>query len=462
MLRRPDKNPKQENHYAVGLARKAGGSWFREWILTLRRRSGFLRYFTNTSWLVTGNVIRLAINLAVGVYVARFLGPERYGELSFAIAYVGLFSSLSGLGLDSVLVREIVRSPEERAILLGSAFGLRLIGFVLIFTAVLLGLWFQPEAWRSRWLIMVIALGYLFQAAYVINDDLEARVQARYTVQVQLVVLAIVSFFQLAGAWFGAPLMYFACAMLLSSILTAGGLVWVYFMKFGGMREWRFSSGIAKKLMKDALPLIFAGLAIMVYMRIDQVMIRNMLGSEAVGYYAVAVKLSEAWYFVPTAVTASLFPAIINAKKRSETLYMNRLQRLHNLLVLISIVVGVAGVILAAPVIRILFGEAYMPAAEVLSIYVWAGLFVSLGMASHYFLMAEDMHWRAFFRTFSGMIINIFLNLVLIPRYGMSGAAMATLVSYAVAGYVYDLFDARCRGMFVVKTKALVGFWRFA
>ena len=409
-----------------------------------------------------GNIFRLAIGLFVGVYVARYLGAERYGELSFAAAYVGLFGALAGLGLDSILVRDIVRYPEERGALLGTAFGLRLVGFVLMFTAVLLGLWFQSDAWRSEWLIVIIAVGYLFQATYVINNDLEARVQSRYMVQVQIVVHGLVSVLQLAGVWVGAPLIYFAYAVLLSSVLTAVGLIWIYSTKFGSLWEWRFRFGLAKKLMKDALPLVFAGLAIMVYMRIDQVMIQNMIGSASVGYYAVAVRLSEAWYFVPTAITASLFPAIINAKKRSETLYMSRLQRLHNFLVLISIVVGVAGMMLAAPAIRMLFGAAYMPAASVLAIYIWAGLFVSLGMASSHFLMAENMHWRAFFRTSAGMMVNILLNLVLIPRYGISGAAMATLVSYAFAGYVYDLFDTKCRGIFMVKTKALVGFWRLA
>ncbi|HHD92551.1 MAG TPA: flippase, partial [Candidatus Portnoybacteria bacterium] len=211
----------------------------------------------------------------------------------------------------------------------------------------------------------------------------------------------------------------------------------------------------AISLLKDSWPLILSGVAITIYMRIDQVMIQNMLGSKEVGYYAAAVKLSEAWYFIPMAITSSLFPAIINAKKKGEALYYSRLQRLYDLVVWIAVAIALPTTFLAPWIIKILYGNAYLPAANALRIYIWAGVFISLLVSSGSWLVNENFTKIALYRNASGSIVNILLNIYLIKGYGIEGATFATLISYFIAGYLFDLFSLKTRHTFWLKTKAL-------
>jgi O-antigen/teichoic acid export membrane protein len=183
-------------------------------------------------------------------------------------------------------------------------------------------------------------------------------------------------------------------------------------------------------------------MAVSIYMRIGQVMIKEMMDAEQVGFYAAAVRLSEAWYFIPMAITASVFPAIINAKKQSDELYYQRLQKLYDLMVWLAVAIALPTTFLAPWVIRVLYGKAFSLAAGVLSIHIWAGVFVFLGVASGQWFIAENLQIYSFYRTLCGCIVNIILNFLLIPRYGVKGAAISTLVSYSFATY-FSLLSAK-------------------
>lgn len=195
-------------------------------------------------------------------------------------------------------------------------------------------------------------------------------------------------------------------------------------------------------------------------MKIDQVMIKEMMNTEAVGQYAAAVRLSEAWYFIPMVVASSLFPAIINAKKQSEELYYARLQKLYDLMVWMAIAIALPMTFLSDWVVNLLYGEQYSQAGSVLMIHIWAGVFVFLGVSSGKYLMVENMTNRIMIRHLIALICNIILNYFLIDKYGINGAAVATLISWVTSSYLYDLFDNKVRNMFYLKTKTLF-IWRF-
>ena len=207
-------------------------------------------------------------------------------------------------------------------------------------------------------------------------------------------------------------------------------------------------------LIKDAWPLIFSGVMISVYMKIDQVMLKEMLNTKAVGIYAAAVKLCEAWYFVPTVFTASLFPAIISAKQKNEQLYKNRLQKLYDLMVWSSLVLAVPTAFLADWVIIILYGIEFNGAANVLRIYIWAGVFTFLGVASFKWLIAENLQHISFYLYSIGSITNIICNWFLIPIYGISGAAFATFISYGIASYGGFVIFRKSRSNFLMTTQS--------
>jgi PST family polysaccharide transporter len=218
--------------------------------------------------------------------------------------------------------------------------------------------------------------------------------------------------------------------------------------------QMRFSFICAKKLLLDSWPLLMSVVAISIYMKIDQIMLGQMVGDDAVGIYSAAVRISEVWYFIPLMISASVFPSILEAKKRDEIQYKKRLQRLYDLMVWISITIAIPMTFLSTTVINILYGSSYSEAGVVLAIHIWASVFVFLGVASGQYFIAENRQILSFQRTAIGALINITLNFILIPDLGVVGAAIATVISQAIVGLFYDVIQNETRTMFYMKMKA--------
>jgi O-antigen/teichoic acid export membrane protein len=250
--------------------------------------------------------------------------------------------------------------------------------------------------------------------------------------------------------------MWFACVTLCDAVIFSIGLIFIYQINNGGILRWEWNWQIAKELLKDSWPLILSTAATMVYMRIDQVMIKFMLNNKDVGYYAAAVKLSEASFFIPTIVTSSLFPAILNAKKHGEKSYHSRLQQLYDLMVWISVAIAIPTTLLSPWIIKTFYGANYLPAASILSISTWAGIFIYTGVASSKWFLAENNTLILLYRTLCGAITNVILNLILIPKAGIHGAAIATLISYCVYGYFSMAVIKKGRINFIMTSKSFV------
>jgi len=415
----------------------------------------FRKYFANTSWLLSERVLRMVVSLFVGIYVARYLGPERFGLLSYTLSFVWLFSSLASVGLDEILVRELVKSPEQRNNLLGTVFWLKVCGTLVMGTTIALVLKYTVEDQQTYWMIALIALGFLFQVTNVVDFYFQSQVQSKFAVRAQVIQLILTSLFKIYLVWNQAELIWFAFALMLDQAVVAVLFLLVYHWKIGWFPFFSFRWKQAKKLMRDAWPIIFAGMVVSFYMRIDQVMLKEMLDAKAVGVYAAAVKLCEAWYFLPTALIASIFPAVIKAKIKSKTLYDKRVQNLYDLMVWSSIAVALPTTLLADWVILILYGIDFQEAADVLRIYIWAGVFVTLGIANSKWLIAENLQRYLFIRTILGALLNVGLNLWLIPIYGIKGAAIATMVAQGTVGFLSLSFFKKTRHNFLFAAKSL-------
>ena len=418
-------------------------------------RPGFRKYFANTSWLLGERILRMAVLLFVGIYVARYLGPERFGLLSYTLSFVLLFSSLASFGLDDILVRELVKQPKQRNDLLGSVFWLKICGTAVMGTAIALVLQFKAEDQQTYWMIALITFGFLFQATNVVDFYFQSQVQSKFVVRAQAFQLLVTSLFKIYLVWNQAELIWFAFALLLDQAVVAVLFLLVYHWKVEWFPFFSFRWTQAKKLMKDAWPLIFAGMVVSIYMKIDQVMLKEMLDAKAVGVYAAAVKLCEAWYFVPGVAAASLFPAVIEARKKSETLYDERVQNLYDLMVWASVAVALPTTLLADWVILILYGTNFQEAADVLRIYIWAGVFVTLGIASSKWLVVENLQRYLFYSTALGALLNVGCNLWFIPIYGIKGAAFATLVAQGTVGFLSLSFFKKTRHNFLLAAKSL-------
>ena len=392
---------------------------------------GLRKYFTNTTWGFVGRFFSLGVAFFVSVYVVRYLGPHQYGLLSYSVSFVGLFGFMANLGLDTILCRDLVKYPEKRDELLGTAFFLKFSGSLAAVFLILLTSWLIGNDLYSTFLITIIALSVFFRSPIdVINIYFQAKVSAKFPVMLSILINAFLSFLKVVLVLLGASLTYFALVFLVESIITFTGLIYIYTINKLRIWNWRINLRLAKELLINSWPLVFAGVFILIYSRIDQVIIKYFLDESAVGIYDVGARLSEIWYFIPSMIAGSLFPAIVNAKKVDERLYQVRMAKLYSLLIYLSLVIVVPIFFLADKIVILLYKEAFIEAANVIRIYAWTLIATAIGTVVNNYLINENYTKLSLFFNFTGMLINVLLNIVLIPIYGITGAALATLISY--------------------------------
>lgn len=427
---------------------------------SLYGRDAFRRYFFNTSWLIFEKILRIFTGLFVGIWVARYLGPEQFGLLSYAQSFVFLFSATATLGLDAIVTRELIKDQSKRDILLGTAFFLKLFAAVITILLLFLIVRFTINDYYSKSLVMVIASAMVFHSFYVIDFYFRSKVLAKFVVFSQLISLCVSSLIKIAFILCQASLMAFAVIVIFDSFVLSMSYIFFYKNYRLEIKLWKFDKETAYSLLRDSWPLIFSGIAISFYMRIDQVMIKEMLSSEAVGQYAVAVKLSEVWLFITVAVTNSLYPAIVNAKKKSEYKYKLSILNLYRLLVLLSISISLLIFFSSKQIVLITFGNQYSQSITLLQLYVWSIIFVFLNNASWNWYITENLQRLATIKLFIGAFLNIILNYLFIKRYGLIGAVYATLVSYSFSTYFGNLLFKKTFENFVLQTKALYSFYK--
>jgi len=422
----------------------------------LKHRPNLLKIIDNIGWLFFDKVLRMGVGLLVGVWVARHLGPEQFGLYSFATAFVGMFSAVAGLGLQSIVVRDLVQHPENKAETLGTAATLQLIGGLLAYGLLMSTIfWLRPEDHLAQVLVAILGSILLFKASEIAASWFESQVQSKYTVWVQNGCFLVFASIKIALILQGAPLVDFAWAAVGEALLVALLLLMTAGLKGQKFNQLDISVARAKTLLQDSWPLLMSGLAIMIYMKIDQIMLGQMVGDEAVGIYSAAVRISEVWYFIPTAIVASTFPSILEAKKHSERQYYQRLQQLYDLMVLISIGIALPMTFFSTSLVTGLFGNEYGAGGTVLAIHIWASVFVSLGVASSNWFVAENRQMLSFQRTALGAAVNIALNFLLIPTFEAVGAAFATVIAQITAAWLFDAMQPITRKMFFMKMNSM-------
>ncbi len=423
----------------------------------LSGRPNLEKVIANTGWLFVDNIVRMGIGLFVGVWIARYLGPQQLGLLSFSIAFAALFGVFATLGLDRILVRELVRHPEQRDVFLGSAFGLKLIGgfLILLITVIAITL-IRPGETLTLWLVGLGAAGFIFQSLNVISFYFQAHVQSKYAVYAANAAFLLVTLIKVILLFRQAPLIAFAWAGLAEVVLSALFLIIAYRYNHMEIKAWRFERAVAWGQLKDSWQLILSSIAIMIYMRIDQVMLGQMLGNHEVGIFSAAVRISELWYFIPMAIAGSVYPALLLTTAKNETHYYERLQTLLDAIALMGISIAMVMTFASSYVIQHLYGVSYAASADVLALHIWAGVFFGLWTASGSWFMAENLQKYALYKNFVGGVVNVALNLYMIPHYGVKGAAISTIISQGCASVFFNAFNLRTRPIFICQIKALL------
>ncbi|HBR14290.1 MAG TPA: flippase [Candidatus Omnitrophica bacterium] len=415
-----------------------------------------LRILKNISWLFVDNIFRMGVGLFIVAWIARYLGPEQYGLWNYAIAFTVLFTAFATLGLNNIVVREIVKRPDQKDEILGSAFILKFLGGLLTLILTVTIIYFLRDGdIQTMWLVGLSAAGFVFQSFNVIEFYFQSQLKSKYAVYAQNGSFLLFIFVKISLLLAHVTLIAFAIAGFVETAMGALLLAIVYKYTKHSIFSWRFRMDKARALLRDSWPLLLSSIAVMIYMRIDQIMLGQMMGDEAVGIYSAAVRISEAWYFIPVAIVNSVFPVIIQTKSVDETLYRRRLQKLFDAMALLGIIVAVVATIVSEKFVQFLYGADYVASAGVLVLHIWGGIFVCLGVASGNWFTTENLQKYTFYRTAAGGVMNIGLNLHLIPVYGVNGAALATVISQGLACYLFNVLNKRTRELFFMQTRSL-------
>jgi O-antigen/teichoic acid export membrane protein len=414
------------------------------------------KYFKNTGMLLIGKVGSLGIKMLTNIAVANYLLSYGNGILTTSIAYVFLFAALAGLGLDQFIVKELHQFPQKRDQILGTAFGLKTFaGFLCIPLISLTWLIYPLQDIQYQFILLLSFIG-VFQSFTVIDSYFQSEVKSKYIMQVQIIGNLISASIKIILIYIHSPISYFFFAFLFDTILLSIGYIITYSRKGRSIFSWKFEKSLAKKLCALSWPLIISGIMVSIYMKIDQIMLKQILGDRGTaeaGAYATVVNFSEALNFVPVAIVSSLFPAILNARRDDQERYQKRLQNLYDLMVWLSLSFAIF-ITFASPFIYSYFKPEFADAAPVLSVHVWGSAFIFLGVASGQYLIAENFGRLTFIRTGIGAVVNIILNIILIPRMGMMGTAIATVVAYFISAF-FILFIPKLRQQGIMMLKSL-------
>jgi O-antigen/teichoic acid export membrane protein len=411
--------------------------------------------FINLSWLFLDKIVRMGLGLAIILWIARYLGPEQFGMLNFSMAFVALFGPIAALGLQGTVVRELLLEPPASYEIVGTAMALQCLGGVVAYGMVVCGiLLLRPNDILIISSAAILGSVFLFKGCEVTMYWFESQLLSKYIIYAQLTSALIFAMIKAILILQEVKMIYFAWAIAIEAQLAAVLMV-IIFRKIGfDLSSIKVNLHRAKKLLMDSWPQLFSGIAVLIYMRIDQIMLGEMIGDKSVGIYSAALKISEVWYFAPIMIASSVFPAILRAREHSQELYYRRLQQFFDLMVLLSVGVALPVTFLAPIIIAVTFGVEYEASASILAIHIWSAIFVFLGVASGKWLLAENKQMYSLYRTVLGVAANVGLNFWLIPNYGALGAAWATLIAYTISGMLADAFLLNTRKIFFMKLRA--------
>ncbi|MFA5047526.1 MAG: flippase [Patescibacteria group bacterium] len=416
---------------------------------------GFQRYLKNTGWMFVGQAISMATSFVIIIFLARYLGPAQYGLLNYVMSFCIIFAFLAGFGIDSVLNRELVKNPQKHNEYLGTGFIIKLFGSFLCIVVIAASAYILHLDHFSKILVFIYSLSFIFQSLYVISAFFQSRVEAKYNRIAETIYNIISLVIKLLLIFFGFGIFWLVLAYAADTAILSLCYLLVYKKNKFKVRDWKFDYRLATALLKDSWPLMFSSLAVTIYMKIDQVMIKSLLNDSAVGIYAAAAKISEVWYFIPAIICGSVFPAMVNAHKTTSAQFASRLKKLYSLLFWLSFLVALLVTCLSGFIINILYGFAYASAAPILNVHIWSGVGMFLGIAVTQYLIVENYNKIFFYSTVLGAILNVLLNLFLIPHLGIMGAAIATLMSYWFL-LLFMIFFKKTRGQITNIFKGIV------
>lgn len=415
---------------------------------------------SNLVWAVGGKIVTLVGNLLVGIFVARYLGPEQYGLMNYVISYVALFQIFATFGLDSIEIREESKTPERKDAIIGTAFRLKLIAATITIAFVALTMFLFEADGFTRLMVMMYSLSMLLNTMNVARNYFTSIIWNEYVVKTEISRTVIGIAFKVALLLIHAPLAWFIFAVLMDAVLLASGYAISYRTKIGSMRLWSWDAPLARYMLKQAFPMLLSGAAVIVYTKINTVMLGNMLDKTAVGIYSIAVSFTDVCVFVPTILSQTITPVLVRNYEQDRAQYKKKAQIFMNLSLWGCIIIAVTVSLISYPLIRYTYGVMYLASVPVLQVLVLRLAGVALAQTSGQMIIVEHIQKWAVIRNLIGCAVCIGLNLILIPRYGVMGAAVSSVITGLFPGFFANMLIPAYRKIFVMQTIGVFTGWK--
>lgn len=386
-------------------------------------------------WLFTEHGVVISCNLVTNIILARILSAGGYGVLASSLAFVLLFLPFFQFGLNAIVSKEVLNNVGDRKVVI-NALIIRLFSS-LVFSLVSLGvLSFLPELDQNRNMIVPLLVGQFFLSFAVSEFWFHAKYKAKQFSLIRSSVLFVFCFFKIYVAYRGADLETIVLLYALENILI-GFISFFVFMLGSKKSDGRLLSlRYCINLVKKSGWLLFSAIASIIYLKIDQIMILEMLDGHNAGIYAAASKLSEVSYFLPGIIAVALFPNLLTLSKGDNTTLHKKTSFYFSVLFLIGLIISITTYLISEPLVRFLFGEGFTQAHIVLDIHIWASVFIFMRALMSKLLVVHELYHLSLLSHGIGAFSNVVLNVLLIPTYGIYGAAYATILAYFLASFL--------------------------
>lgn len=402
------------------------------------------KFIHNTGWILFAQIYQMLLSLVIGVISARYLGPSNYGTINYAASYLSFFTIACALGLEGIVVKEMVDNRDNEGVVLGSSIVMRLAaGFLSMIAVCAIVAVINPG---DRTLLVVAflqSLVLLFNSFHIIDFWYQSLLRSKVSSIIKCIAYTGMSIYRIWLLITGKSIEWFAFATSLDALIIA--ILFLYRYKKDGTHRLKFCSNTSKHLIGLSYHLIISSLMAVIYNQMDRLMIGKMIDQTHVGYYAAASTICHMWLFIPQALANSARPLIMGLKGKDEELYIRRIKQLTGVTFWFGVVFAVIVTILSHFIIHGLYGADYAQARGPLLFMIWSTVFSSLSYTRAIWMISENKQKYTKQILVCGVIVNLVLNSIGIPLIGMNGAAAATLVTEITCCLVAPLFFKETR-----------------
>ena len=420
------------------------------------------KFARNTFWIMFSRVYQIAVNLVVSILSVRYLGPSNYGLINYAASFASLFTAFCTLGLDEVMVNELITMPKKQGRLIGTAIVLRICSSIFsVLTICLIVFALNPGETITIWVTAIYSCGLVMQSLEVVKYFYQQRLMSKVTSLLTVLVRTVVAVYKIFLLASGKNVLWFAASNVVDHGVFGILLVLCYYHQKVPHQELRCERSLAKDLLTKSHHFILSGLMVALYGQMDKIMLKHMMDETQVGYYSVATTVNNYWPFILTAIIDSARPVIIAVYGSDQALFKKRLTQLYSAIIGISVVAAVGISMFAEPIVRILYGDGYMSSVAALRIVTWSTAFSYLGVARNIWTVPNGQQHFEKYLAAIGAVCNAILNYLMIPVWGICGAAIATLITQVVTNFFCGVFFRPLRENMQLMLKALDYRWLF-